>query len=395
MKSTVFKSFATAVIMALPALGGAASQNLVVDGSLCVGFDCPASPSFGADTIRLQENNLRIHFEDTSVGSFPSNDWRIEANSNANGGASFFRLQDVTANTYPFRVDAGAPSNSLFVSSSGNVGISKGAPVTDLHIRSGNTPTMRLEQDGSSGFTPQTWDVAGNETNFFIRDATNGSRLPYKIFPNAPTNSLTIEGTTGHIGLGTASPAVLLHLIRGGAGADGLPRIEFDNTDATEDWIIDVADNNQFRISVDGSGAQEFSMAANGNLTIAGTLTQNSDKNAKMAIVEVDADEILKKVSQLDISEWSYKDDAGVRHIGPMAQDFYALFKTGATDKGITTIDTSGVALASIKAIHARLGELESAKAQILSLQEENKLMRAEIVRLDSSLRSLESGPAE
>ena len=57
-------------------------------GSLCVGDDCLAAESFGFDTLRLKENNLRIHFDDTSVAaSFPANDWRLYANDSANGGS--------------------------------------------------------------------------------------------------------------------------------------------------------------------------------------------------------------------------------------------------------------------------------------------------------------------
>jgi Chaperone of endosialidase len=81
-------------------------------------------------------------------------------------------------------------------------------------VADGDSPTMRLEQNGSSGFTPQTWDVAGNETNFFIRDATNGSKLPFKIKPGAPTNSLFVAAN-GDIGLGTQSPAEKLHVESG------------------------------------------------------------------------------------------------------------------------------------------------------------------------------------
>jgi hypothetical protein len=54
-------------------------------GSLCVGVDCVTSETYNFDTIRLKENNLRIHFNDTSVGSFPTNDWRIVINSTASG----------------------------------------------------------------------------------------------------------------------------------------------------------------------------------------------------------------------------------------------------------------------------------------------------------------------
>ena len=50
-------------------------DDLIVDGSVCAGFDCVNGESFGFDTLRLKENNLRIKFQDTSTSpSFPSND---------------------------------------------------------------------------------------------------------------------------------------------------------------------------------------------------------------------------------------------------------------------------------------------------------------------------------
>jgi len=41
------------------------SSNTTIHNSLCVGFDCANSESYGSDTIRLKENNLRIHFDDS------------------------------------------------------------------------------------------------------------------------------------------------------------------------------------------------------------------------------------------------------------------------------------------------------------------------------------------
>src|SRR6476469_6825531 len=70
---------------------------------------------------------------------------------------------------------------------------------------------MRMEQNNTGGFTAQTWDVAGNEANFFVRDVTSGSRLPLRIRPGAPTSSLDIAAS-GRVGLGTASPSAPLHL---------------------------------------------------------------------------------------------------------------------------------------------------------------------------------------
>ena len=106
-----------------------------------------------------------------------------------------------------FEVDAGAPANSLRVSSTGRVGIRTGTPVLDLHITTSDTPAHRLEQTNAGGFTAQTWDIAGNEANFFVRDVTGGSRLPFRIRPGAPTSSIDINAS-GNVGIGTASPLV-------------------------------------------------------------------------------------------------------------------------------------------------------------------------------------------
>jgi hypothetical protein len=192
-------------------------DDLIVDGSLCVGVDCVNGESFGFDTIRLKENNLRIKFDDTSSsGSFPNNDWQITANDSGNGGANKFSIDDITGSKTPFTILAGARTNALFVNASGKIGIGTSTPSVDLHVKTGNTPTLRLEQDGSSGFTAQTWDLAGNEANFFIRDVNHGSKLPFRIEPNTPSNALYLD-STGNIGMGTTSPKSALHVLSGGS----------------------------------------------------------------------------------------------------------------------------------------------------------------------------------
>ncbi len=80
---------------------------------------------------------------------------------------------------------------------------------------------------------------------------------------------------------------------------------------------------------------------------------------------------VLAKVAALPVSEWSYTSERGVRHVGPMAQDFYAAFRVGEDDRHITSIDEDGVALAAIKALaaenrrlHARLARADSRLGQ-------------------------------
>jgi hypothetical protein len=189
------------------------ADDLIVQGSTCTGLDCVNGEVFNFDTLRLKENNTRIGFMDTSVGTFPSEDWTIRANSSANGGGNFLAFVDqgtsstgAETGTIVFEVDAGAPANSLRVSSGGKIGIRTATPVLDVHVNASDTPAFRMEQNNSGGFTAQTWDIGANEANWFVRDVTGGSRLPFRIRPGAPTSSIDISAT-GNVGIGTASPA--------------------------------------------------------------------------------------------------------------------------------------------------------------------------------------------
>jgi len=237
------------------------SNDLIVDGSTCIGQDCVNGESFGFDTLRLKENNLRIKFVDTSnSASFPTRDWQLTANDSSNGGANKFSIDDIDGSRTPFTIEAGAPSHSLYVEDSGRIGLGTNVPVADIHTKSGNTPTLRLEQDGSSGFSPQTWDVAGNEANFFIRDAKNGSTLPFRIFPGAPSDAFVIEGSTGtgDIGLNTKFPTANLHIVETEKSDwktllklqhDGNPEIQFESTDSTygNKWALSAGTNFVFK----------------------------------------------------------------------------------------------------------------------------------------------------
>ena len=164
------------------------ADDLIVEGSSCVGTRCENGETFGHDTQRFKEDNLRIHFEDVSTTSgFPTEDWRIVINDVVRYGREMFNISDETNEI--FTLEAGAPKNAIYVqqneSSKVEVGFGTVNPITSLHAVSGNTPALRLDQDGSKGFTPQAWDLAGNEAEFFIRDVTGGTR-PFKLEPGTP-----------------------------------------------------------------------------------------------------------------------------------------------------------------------------------------------------------------
>jgi hypothetical protein len=98
-----------------------------------------------------------------------------------------------------------------------------------------------------------------------------------------------------------------------------------------------------------------------------------SDRNAKANFAAVDTRALVEKLAQIPISTWNYKtQDAAIRHIGPMAQDFAAAFGVGEDDKHISTIDADGVSLAAIQGLYQivqekdqRIDQLESEIAQL------------------------------
>src|ERR1041385_6509354 len=203
------------------------ADDEIIQGSLCVGLDCVVIESFGFDTIRLKENNTRIHFQDTSTTSgCPNNQWQLTANDTC-GGANKFSIDDITGSKTPFTITAAAPTNSIFVASSGKVGFGNNNPGLNLHMTATDTPAIRQEQTNGGGFTAQTWDIGANEANWFVRDLTGGSRLPLRIRPGAPTSSIDIAAS-GQVGVGTASPSEMLHVF--GSGATRVFVVSSNNT---------------------------------------------------------------------------------------------------------------------------------------------------------------------
>jgi hypothetical protein len=103
-------------------------------------------------------------------------------------------------------------------------------------------------------------------------------------------------------------------------------------------------------------------------------LTQTSDRNAKENFAPVSPQEVLDKVASLPISTWNFKDLHDGRHMGPMAQDFYAAFHLGGGDTTITAVDPDGVALAAIQGLNQKLhekdAEIEALKTRLERLEE-------------------------
>lgn len=383
-------------------------DDLIVQGSACVGLDCVNGEVFGFDTIRLKENNARIQFDDTSTSAgFPTNNWQIRANSSASGGASFLAFVDQgsTGNsetgTIVLEVDAGAPANSLKVSSTGRVGLRTGTPVLDLHITTTDTPAHRLEQTSGGGFTAQTWDVAGNEANFFVRDVTGGSRLPFRIRPGAPTSSIDISAS-GNVGIGTASPELRLDTEVANATTDFTNNTTYaagfgnvSNKRVTIGYDETTEDIGVIQSVHSGVGFKNLALNPNsGNVGIGTTAPTNTLSvngtagNTSGGSWLVFSDERLKNIKgrfstglravlQLQPLRFEYKRNnaAGIspngEHVGFGAQALQTVIPEAVTtnENGYLQINNDPILWTMLNAIKEQQQQIEELKAQIRQLQ--------------------------
>lgn len=362
-------------------------DDLIVQSSTCTGFDCVDGESFGFDTLRLKENNLRLHFEDTSSSAgYPANDWRLVANDSASGGANKFVIEDSTAARNPFTIVAAAPANSIYVNSSGDVGFQTAAPLLDLHVTTGNTPGLRFEQTNSGGFTAQTWDVAGNEANFFVRDLTSGSRLPFRIRPGATTSSIDINAS-GNVGINNGSPGnYKLDAIIG--STDGVrffadattakSGIEFLPSNTIENRILsfDRQTTSYKKLLIQANAGGGIYLDTNGNIGIgqaspayqihhssgarldAGSWVNASSRALKQNINELGADDAFSALENLNPVTFAYTSNPSDQQVGFIAEEVPELVATN-DHKGIASMDVVAVLTKVVKEQQKTIEQLQ------------------------------------
>ena len=225
----------------------------------------------------------------------------------------------------------GVNAQALYVTPTGDVGIGTDVPISSLEV---------TRDDGTAR-------ISVSETN-----VTTAPRSILELYNNGPVgfNMYDISGDTWRFAAQTVGFRISL------AGSGG-PEFEVNKLGG---------------MKVGPGAATAFELTPTGNLTISGTLTQGSDVNSKRDINVVDGIQILTKLAQLPISEWSYKTDArGVRHLGPMAQDFYSTFELGNDNTRIAPGDMAGISLAAVKALQSELISLREEKdAEIAELKD-------------------------
>ena len=269
----------------------------------------------------------------------------------------------------------------------------------DTNIAGGNDWFIRTFQTNPPT-DMEIWDVTGNDRRvFWLRQSVNNTNS--LLVDTAGDMSLAngrlwIDRSSGNVGIGTGAPFAALTVQRnGGAVAyvddngfftkrqmfvlenNGAPSFRFINSGTGRTWTFAMTDNppfDEFVINDPFSPGREMFLDQGGNAQFEGVVRATnfivvSDRNLKGNIEPVDGGEVLRKVMELPISTWNFKDDSEKQlRIGPMGQDFQKIFGLGPDDRHISVVDATGVALSAIQG----LGELVKAKdTEIAELKKE------------------------
>jgi hypothetical protein len=153
-------------------------------------------------------------------------------------------------------------------------------------------------------------------------------------------------------------------------------------TTATNQFAMRATGGVRFVTAVNGSGAPAAGVALGAG---SGTWSNLSDRNAKRDLTPVDDAALLQRLDAMPMYRWRYNaEPSGALHLGPVAQDFHTAFGLGDSDRRIVDVDASGVALAALKALQARVAQRE---ALIGERARQLDALRARVQDLEAALR--------
>lgn len=114
-----------------------------------------------------------------------------------------------------------------------------------------------------------------------------------------------------------------------------------------------------------------------------------SDRSLKANFEALDYEAILEQfILKVPVTAWNYMSEGeSIRHIGPVAQDFYGAFGLGGEDRYISTVDADGVALAAIHGLYSQnqalRSELAEMRSEVAGHQARNAELEARVARLE------------
>ena len=148
--------------------------------------------------------------------------------------------------------------------------------------------------------------------------------------------------------------------------------------DGTSTDSVRAQADREFRVRAAGGIRLRVSAAANGNTPGAGgnvgcdltsavpSWTCASSRTLKENYLAVDGEDVLRRMRSVPVTTWSMIGaDPGVRHLGPVAEDFWDAFGLGLGRTAIGLGDIDGVNFIAVQALEARTTQLRQAQEEL------------------------------
>src|SRR5215213_7765713 len=145
--------------------------------------------------------------------------------------------------------------------------------------------------------------------------------------------------------------------------------------------------NNEFAARATGGFRFRTNLAGTTGCNLpagSGVFNCTSSRTTKENFSLVSGNDVLSKLRGMDVSTWNYiAEGRQVRHMGPMAEDFFKAFQLGIGNTSIGVQDLAGVSLAAIKELDKRTGEVDQLREQVNLLRQTNSDLERRLATLE------------
>lgn len=201
-----------------------------------------------------------------------------------------------------------------------------------------------------------TWDIAGNETNFFIREVGNDNALPFRIRSGAPNRALVI-GSTGN---------------------------------------VTVA-------ATDNAGSNSHKLFVNGDIGLTGMVSQTSDRRAKRDIMDskyglAELLQLSPKTYFYDTEKFAELEFPTEKQVGLIAQEVGTLIPE-AVKQGHVVVQENGQPIelmgvqytqlipVLISAIQEQQSQIDKKDEALQQLSQEVELLKQQMASLQAFIQ--------
>jgi Chaperone of endosialidase/YadA head domain repeat (2 copies) len=152
--------------------------------------------------------------------------------------------------------------------------------------------------------------------------------------------------------------------------------------------------NNEFALRATGGFRFRTNLAGTTGCNLpagSGVFNCTSSRYTKENFSLTSGNDVLSRLRRIPITTWNYiSEGRNVRHMGPMAEDFYQAFKLGTGNTSIGVQDLAGVSLSAIQELDQRTTELQQKTAEVDQLRQQVDQLRLANEALEKRLTALE-----